>query len=104
MIGSGEVEFRAVASAVRSAVAQARLNAGVNLTGLLIDIECADDEDFRRHFMCWQLTRVLSPSLTEMVPPAAARELASRHAERSRITDPEVESGSVMRQGCVTGA
>jgi len=73
MIGSGEAEPRAVVGAVRGAVGQARLDAGVNITGLLIDIELADDGDCRRHFMCWHLTRALGPSLSELVPPAVVR-------------------------------
>lgn len=73
MIGSSEAESRAVTRAVRSAVGQARLDAGVNITGLLIDIESADDMDFRQHFMCWQLTRALRLALTETVPLSVVR-------------------------------
>ncbi|MGH3889255.1 MAG: hypothetical protein ACRDSZ_22305 [Pseudonocardiaceae bacterium] len=73
MIGSGEAEARAVAGAVKSAVGQARLDAGVNIASLLVDIDMADSVDCRQYFMCWHLTRVLGPSLTEMVPPAVVR-------------------------------
>lgn len=73
MIHSDEAEFRAVVSAVKGVIGQARLDAGANLTGVLIDMERADSVDSRRHFMCWHLTRVLGPSLTEMVPPAVIR-------------------------------
>lgn len=78
MIGSGEAESRAVVSAVRGAVGQARLDAGVNITGLLIDLESADVMDFRRYFMCWHLTRVLRPSLTEMVPLSVVRRVTRK--------------------------
>jgi hypothetical protein len=37
MIGSGEAESRAVAGAVNSATGQARLDTGVNITGLLVE-------------------------------------------------------------------
>lgn len=67
MIGSGEAESRAVASAIRGAVAQSRLDAGVNIGGLLVDLDVAVDADSRQLFMCWHLTRVLRPSLTEVV-------------------------------------
>ncbi|MGH3831807.1 MAG: hypothetical protein ACRDRS_15395 [Pseudonocardiaceae bacterium] len=105
MVGSGEAESRAVVGAVRSAVAAAHLDAGANITGLLIDMGCAHDVDFRRHFMCWQLTRVLSPSLTEIVPPAVVRGLAKQKAARSRIADPG-EGGSRVCDAakCFTGA
>jgi hypothetical protein len=78
MIGSGEAESRAVASAVKGAVGQVRLDAGVNITGLLIDIDSADDVDCRQYLMCWHLTRVLRPSLTEIVPPAVVRSVVHR--------------------------
>lgn len=95
MVGSGEAESRAVVDAVRSAVTAAHLDAGANITGLLIDMGCAHEGDFRQHFMCWQLTRVLGPSLTEMVPPAIVRRLAKQKAARSRFADPgEGGSGS----------
>jgi hypothetical protein len=73
MIHSGEAESRAVVSAVKGVIGQARLDAGANITGLLIDMESADSADSRRHFMCWHLTRMLGPSLTEMVPPTIIR-------------------------------
>ena len=78
MIGSGEAESRAVAGAVKGAVSQVRLDAGVNITGLLIDIDSANDVDCRQHFMCWHLTRVLRPSLTELVSPAVVRSAVRR--------------------------
>lgn len=59
MIGSGEAESRAVAGAVKGAVGQFRLDAGVNITGLLVDIDRADSVDCRQYFMCWHLTRIL---------------------------------------------
>ncbi len=73
MIGSGEAESRAVASAIRGAVAASRLDAGVNIAGLLVDLNVAVDADCRQLFMCWQLTRVLGPSLAEKVPPPVVR-------------------------------
>ncbi len=73
MIDSGEAESRAVAGAVHSAISQTRLDAGMNLTGLLVDIDSADSVDYRQHLMCWQLTRVFRPSLTEKVPPTVVR-------------------------------
>jgi hypothetical protein len=78
MIGSGEAESRAVAGAVKGAVSQVRLDAGVNITGLLIDIDSAHDVDCRQHFMCWYLTRVLRPSLIELLPPAVVRDIVCR--------------------------
>jgi hypothetical protein len=84
MIGSGEAESRAVAGAIRGAIGQARLDAGVNITGLLVDIGNADSVDYRQHLMCWQLTRVLRPSLTEMVPPAVIRRVVEQETARSR--------------------
>jgi hypothetical protein len=78
MIGSGEAESRAVAGAVNSAIGQARLDAGVNITGLLVDIDSADSVDYRQHFMCWQLTRVLRPSVTEKVAPAVVRSVVDQ--------------------------
>lgn len=78
MIGSGEAESRAITGAVRGAIDQARLDAGVNITGLLVDMGSAQSVDFRQHFMCWQLTRVLRPSLTEKVSPAVVRSVAQQ--------------------------
>jgi hypothetical protein len=78
MILSDETESRAVVRAVQGAVGQARLDAGVNMTGLLIDIDSAAGMDFRRHFMCWQLTRVLRPSLTELVPLSVVRRVTCK--------------------------
>lgn len=88
MIGSGEAESRAVAGAVNSAIGQARLGAGVNITGLLVDIDSAGSVDYRQHFMCWQLTRVLRPSLTENVPPAVVRSVVDQETAPSRIVSP----------------
>jgi hypothetical protein len=84
MIDSGEAESRAVAGAVKGAIGQARLDAGVNITGLLVDIGNADSVDYRQHLMCWHLTRVLRPSLTEMVPPAVVRSVLEQETARSR--------------------
>ncbi len=98
MIGSGEAESRAVAGAVKGAVGQVRLNAAVNIAGLLIDIDRADGMDCRQYFMCWHLTRMLRPSLTEMVPPAVVRSVVSeirrRHASLPPTEDKE--------RGCFT--
>lgn len=88
MIGSGEAESRAVAGAVNSAIGQARLDAGVNITGLLVDINSAGSVDYRQHFMCWQLTRVLRPSLTENAPPAVVRRVVDQETAPSRIVSP----------------
>jgi hypothetical protein len=88
MIGSGEAESRAVAGAVKSAIGQARLDAGVNITGLLVDIGSADSVDYRQHFMCWHLTRVLRPSLTEKVPPAVVRSVVDQETAPSHIVSP----------------
>jgi hypothetical protein len=82
MINSGEAESRAVAGAVRGAIGQARLDAGVNITGLLVDMGSAESLDYRQHFMCWQLTRVLRPSLTEKVPPAVVRSVVKQDTAR----------------------
>jgi hypothetical protein len=88
MIDSGEAESRAVAGAVRGAIGQARLDAGVNITGLLVDIGSAESVDYRQHFMCWQLTRVLRPSLTEKVPPAVVRSVVDQQTAPSRTVPP----------------
>jgi hypothetical protein len=85
MIGSGEAEFRAVAEAVKSAISQTRLDAGVNITGLLVDIDSTDSSDYRQHFMCWHLTRVFRPSLTEKVPPAVVRSVVDQETTPSHI-------------------
>lgn len=82
MIGSGEAESRAVASAIRGAVAASRLDAGVNIASLLVDLDVAVDADCRQLFMCWHLTRVLGPSLTEMVQPPVVRGVV-RHGQRA---------------------
>ena len=65
MTNSSEAESRAVVGAVRGAIGQARLDAGVIITGLLVDMGSAESVDCRQHIMCWQLTRVLRPSLSE---------------------------------------
>ena len=88
MIGSGEAESRAVAGAVQSAIGQARLNAGVNITGLLVDMDSADSVDYRQHFMCWHPTSVLRPSVTEKVPPAVVRSVVDQEAVPPRIVSP----------------
>ncbi|MGH3695548.1 MAG: hypothetical protein ACRDRX_16435 [Pseudonocardiaceae bacterium] len=85
MIGSGEAESRAVARAIRGSVAQSRLDAGVNIAGLLVDLGVAVDTDCRQLFMCWHLTRVLGPSLTEMVPPSVVRSVI-QHGQRATTT------------------
>jgi len=77
MIGNGEAETRAVAGAVKAAVDQVHLDAGVNITGMLVDLDAADDLDSRQHFMCWLLVSVLGPSLAEIVPPAVVRSVVS---------------------------
>jgi hypothetical protein len=84
MTHSGEAESRAVAGAVRGAIGQARLAAGVNITGLLVDMGSAKSVDCRQHFMCWQLTRVLRPSLSEKVAPAVVRSVVKQDTARSR--------------------
>ena len=84
MIDSGEAESRAVAGAVKGAIGQARLDAGVNIIGLLADLGNADGVDYRQHLMCWHLTRVLRPSLTEKVPPAVVRSVVDQETARSR--------------------
>lgn len=78
MIDSGEAESHAITGAVRGAIGQVRLDAGVNITGLLVDMGSAESMDYRQHFMCWQFTRVLRPSLTEKVPPAVVRRVAQQ--------------------------
>lgn len=88
MVSSGEAESRAVAGAVRGAIGQARLDAGVNITGLLVDMGSADSVDFRQHLMCWQLTRVLRPSLAEKVQPSVVRSVVDQQAARSRTMFP----------------
>lgn len=84
MIDSGEADSRAIAGAVRGAIGQARLDAGVNITGLLVDMGSAESVDYRRHFMCWQLTRVLRPSLTEKVPAVVVRRVVKQETARLR--------------------
>lgn len=88
MIGSGEAESRAVAGAVNSAIGQARLDAGVNITGLLVDIDSAESVDYRQHFMCWHLTRILRPSLSEKVPPAVVRSVVEQETALSGVVSP----------------
>jgi hypothetical protein len=88
MVSSGEAESRAVAGAVRGAIGQARLDAGVNITGLLVDMGSADSVDFRQHLMCWQLTRVLRPSLAEKVQPSVVRSVVDQQVARSRTMFP----------------
>lgn len=95
MIGSGEAESRAVVGAVKSAISQTRLDAGVNITGLLVDIDTADSSDYRQHFMCWHLTRVFRPSLTEKVPPAVIRSVVDQKTALSRIVSPSPEAWPV---------
>lgn len=73
MIGNDDTESRAIAAAVAGAADQSRLDAGVNITGLLIDLDNTDHTDARRYLMCWHLTRVLAPSLAEKVRPALVR-------------------------------
>lgn len=93
---TGNEEF---AAAVAGAVGQAPLDAGVNLTGLLIDMDRADSIDSRRYFMCWQLTRVLAPTLTEKVSPALARKVINGKQPASpRIVPPGRESRPVGSQ------
>ena len=77
MIGNGEAETRAVAGAVKAAVDQVHLDAGVNITGMLVDLDAADDLDSRQYFMCWLLTSVLGSSLAEIVPPAVVRSVVN---------------------------
>ena len=88
MINSGEAESRAVAGAVRGALVQTRLDAGVNITGLLVDLGSADSVDYRQHLMCWQLTRVLRPSLTEKLPPAVVRNVVKQDTAHWRTIVP----------------
>ena len=100
MIGSGEAESRAVAGAVKNAIDQARLDAGVNITGLLADIDSADSMDYRQHFMCWHLTRILRPSLTEKLPPAVVRSIvdqgtAPQETAPSPLTSPDRRTGFI---------
>lgn len=95
MIGSGEAESRAVASAIRSAIAASRLDAGVNIPGLLVDLDVAVDADCRQLFMCWHLTRVLGPSLTEKVPPPVVRGVVSRTATTAPCLDERPAEASV---------
>ncbi len=53
----------------------------MNIASLLVDLDVAVDTDCRQLFMCWHLTRVLGPSLTEMVPPSVVRSVV-RHGQR----------------------
>src|SRR5919199_5109720 len=99
MVNSGEAESRAVAGAVRGAIVQARLDAGVNITGLLGDMGSAERVDYRQHFMCWQLTRVLRPSLSEKVAPAVVRSVVKQDTARSRTGS---RSGGSWRAGSPT--
>ena len=88
MINSGEAESRAVAGAVRGALGQARLDAGVTISGLLVDLGSANSVDYRQHLMCWQLTRVLRPSLTEKLPPAVVRNVVKQDTAHWRTILP----------------
>jgi hypothetical protein len=54
------------------------LRAKVNMIGILIDMGSADTTDTLQYCMCWQLTRVLGPSLSEIIPPALERSLIER--------------------------
>jgi hypothetical protein len=63
-------EEAAIAAAVAEAVDQTPLHAKVNSVGLRIDMGWADTTDALQYCMCWQLTRVLGPSLREKLPPA----------------------------------
>lgn len=92
MIGNDDTEFRAVAAAVAGAADQARLESGVNMTGLLLDMGTADTPDVRRYFLCWQLTRSLAPSLAELVPSAVVREVRRATAPPPRPAPPEHSS------------
>ena len=101
MINSGEAESRAVAGAVRGAIGQARLDAGVNIAGLLVDMGSAESVDYRQHFMCWQLTRVLRPSLTEKVAPAVVRSVVKQDTARlhtGSLSDRSWRAGSPPSQ------
>jgi hypothetical protein len=60
----------------------------VNITGLLVDLGSAENMDFRQHFMCWQLTRVLRPSLAEKVSPSVVRSVVDQQTARSRTVSP----------------
>ena len=99
MTNSSEAESRAVVGAVRGAIGQARLDAGVNITGLLVDMGSAESVDCRQHIMCWQLTRVLRPSLSEKVAPAVVRSVVKQDAARSRTG---FRSGGSWRAGSPT--
>jgi hypothetical protein len=111
MIGSGEAESRAVAGAVNSAIGQARLDAGANITGLLVDIDSADSVDYRQHFMCWQLTRILRPSVTEKVAPAVVRSVVDQQTaprivslpRRAWPVDPPLDLSGMQLHGGIPG-
>jgi hypothetical protein len=80
----------AVAGAVDQAGLDARVNAGVNMTGPLLDIDPANSVDARQYCMCWLLTRVLRPSLREQMPPTAA----SNVARATQTVQPQVPPGN----------
>jgi hypothetical protein len=58
----------AVAGAVDQAGLDAKLNAKVNMTALLLDLDPANKMCARQYCMCWLLTRTLSPMLRERAP------------------------------------
>lgn len=94
MIDNEEMGLNPLATAVAGAVDQAcldaRVNARVNMTGLLLDIDLANSVDARQYCMCWHLTRVLGPSLREQVPPT----VASNVARATRTVQPQVAPGN----------
>ena len=73
MIDNEEAGLHPIAAAVAGAGEQLPLDARVNIMGPLIDMGQADSIDVRRYCMCWHLTRVLGPSLSEKFPPAVVR-------------------------------
>lgn len=100
MIDSDEAESRAIAGAVKGAIGQTRRDAGVNITGMLVDIGNAESVDYRQHLMCWHLTRVLRPSLIEKVPPAVIRSVVEQEIARSRTAS--LSYGSFHEDLCHT--
>jgi hypothetical protein len=81
----------AVAGAVDQAGLDAKLNAKVNMTTLLLDLDPTNKMCARQYRMCWLLTRTLSPMLREQAPLAIIPN--ARATERSQSGRPSQGTG-----------
>jgi hypothetical protein len=95
MINDEEARLHAIAAAVAGAGEQLPLDARVNIIGSLIDMDQADSIDVRRYCMCWHLTRVLGPSLSETIRPAVVRAVVRNTVFDTKvdITGPLIDTG-----------